>query len=193
MQEGKENLIDVDAAIANHTISLVLDYLYKMDYDDASGANLQLNVDVYIAADFYDIPVLKELAVQKFKNVLATLWNSPQLFPAIEAIYTNTSSTDSIRKIVMNIVMLHRGVLMNPDTSMLPRLLGEIPELGRDVAMTMFLAIDRVDSRWDGFKKVQCQSDACKHIWADPRDTIPNLACPGCGEMKYKWDNFQVD
>lgn len=44
-----------------------------MDYDDSSEERLLLDVNVYIAADFYDIPVLQELAAQKYEIALEYL------------------------------------------------------------------------------------------------------------------------
>lgn len=164
-----------------------------MDYDDSSEERLLLDVNVYIAADFYDIPVLQELAAQKFEIALEYLWSSQQVFPAIEPIYTKTPSQAPIRNIIINTALLHRGTLMSPDTSMFPRLSGDIPELGRDVAMAMFAVLDGVDTKWDGFKKVQCQADACRHIWADSREMISDVDCPGCCREKHSWNKFQVD
>jgi hypothetical protein len=176
-------------------MALLLEYLYTMDYEDTSESKLLTNVDVYVAADFYDIPVLKELAGKKLEVALVALWDSPQFLKAIETVYAKTPSTDCIlRRTIMKVVMEHRERLLNPDNNespSLPELMDEIPELGKDVLTSLMSTLRMCEIKWMGYRKLQCQM--CRHIWADARVQIPDgTHCPQCKLALHSWDKHEV-
>lgn len=60
------------------TVSSLLGFLYTLDYDyrpveGHADGKLLSHVNVYIAADFYDVPRLKEVAATKFQAALVNI------------------------------------------------------------------------------------------------------------------------
>lgn len=169
---------------------LVLDYMYTLDYADRSS--LTVNIDVFIAADFYMIPKLKELAAIKFKKVFT---HPPPLgratfLEAIAGIYTKTPSKDCmLRPIVLKLIMFHQEVLF--DDLRFLEMMEDIPEIGKDVAISMRSSLKQSDTKWDGFRKVQCRY--CQHTWADARPRIPDsVPCPGCKRQHCYWSQWEI-
>jgi len=84
-------------------VELMIDYFYKIDYDDTVGMNyddsvgstakrepqgdgamtnsMELNAWVYALADKYEVLGLRTLALSKFKKSAATLYNNAEVSP----------------------------------------------------------------------------------------------------------------
>ena len=60
----------------------------------STGEELITNAKVYVIADKYDIQPLKELAAQKYENVLAEAWNSPYFASSLKILYEQTPASD---------------------------------------------------------------------------------------------------
>jgi hypothetical protein len=68
---------------------------------EVSPHSLVINAKVYVIAEKYDIQALKEQAVAKYKEVLATSWNSSAFTESACIIYENTPETDrSLRDVI---------------------------------------------------------------------------------------------
>lgn len=174
---------------------LVLDYIYTLDYQDHSS--LSINIDVFIAADFYMIPKLKELTSMKFEQVLFHSLTKATFLDAVNEIYTKTLSKDcTLRPMISRVIMNQHEDLFNSPSFL--QMLEDIPELGKDVAISMRSCLTQYENKWRAFRKVQCQF--CRHIWADPRPYIPDSTpCPGCQRQLYSlsghtgWNQCQVE
>lgn len=158
-----------------------------------------LNAKVYAAADFYRIPSLKGMAQTRFEKAVTKLGGDSetpkdiaQLAKVVEFIYENTFDEDQpgssgLREIIVKLVVRYADKLLIRDKdgdSDLFDMMEQCGAFGRDFGLAMF-------KKWQGFRKVQCQQ--CRHIWADPRVSIPDVNCPGCRERKHSWNKYQVE
>ncbi|KAE9985016.1 hypothetical protein EG328_008006 [Venturia inaequalis] len=164
-KEGKDSVVDLTIG-SPFTIALLLDFLYDMSYPDLNpDDNLIHDVNLYIAADFYDVPILKRVATNHFKNNVNELTNVERcLVPVTEIVYNETATTDrTLRELALAVVVANASDLLKPqDQNAGPTHLAEImkaiPELGVDVARGLALEVeklksaaptkDRVDDGW---------------------------------------------
>lgn len=183
-----------------------MDFLYTLDYgykpiEGQADSKLLSHANVYVAADFYDVPELKEVAATKFQANLANVSLTGDEFPkTLEAIYTNTNSSDRIlRDIALKFILDNTSTyLKTPGNGGLTinDVMRRVPELGQELTMRMLAELEILKplaDKWhgQGFRKVQCQS--CLHIWADSKAVIPGgTHCPGCHLPKWDWDLYQV-
>lgn len=131
--QGNENLLNLTIGDSS-TISILLNYLYTLEYENKNEAILVSHVNMYVAADFYDTPVLKMLAAKEFKACLS--YTSPFL-NAIETVFNNVPSIDCIlRDHVLDFVMEHARQLLlvdgNAKSTAFTELMDRVPELGRE-------------------------------------------------------------
>jgi len=111
-QEGCENLVNLSIGDST-TISTLLNYLYTTTYSSQAEDSLITDVNVYLAADFYDIPILKQLAAGRFESLLE----------AVDAIYTDTPSSDrTLWDPVLNTIVAHAPDLIKSDEDKPPTL-----------------------------------------------------------------------
>ncbi|KAE9970725.1 hypothetical protein EG328_006094 [Venturia inaequalis] len=211
-KEGEESAISLIIG-DSITISFLLEFLYTLDYGShpiggQTGAPLLVHVRLYIAADFYDIPKLKEVAATRFQYSLNDSSLTGNEFPsAVEDIYNNIPSSDRVlRDIALQFIMDNDSACLEtlPDNSGLTitDVMVKVPDLGKELAMRVLAELNRLKpmkkaaDRWNcqGFRKVQCQTPTCFHIWADARVIIPDgTPCPKCWVPKNDWDSYQVE
>ncbi len=86
------DLKDVDPEL----IRLMLLYIYKSDYPDGEGhyEPLILHANMYALGDRYDIEDLKNLAKEKFSNILDGHALNDTFFGAVDAVYSATLPSD---------------------------------------------------------------------------------------------------
>ncbi|QDS69843.1 hypothetical protein FKW77_000179 [Venturia effusa] len=209
-KEGEESKVNLTVG-GSVAISSLLEFLYTLDYgydpnEVQSENKLLSHANVYIAADFYDVPKLKELATTRFQAALALghVSSTPEDLPkALESTYTDIPSSDrALRDAALSFIVDNISVcLRTSETSGLTIIdvMTKVLEFGRDLTMRMVNELEKLQpemDRWtgQGFRKVQCQDLECLHIWADARAVIPNdTHCPKCGGRKSYWDNYRVD
>lgn len=77
-------------------IKQLLGACYSCDYDDTAGDDYAMcfNARKYAAAEKYQVPFLKDLAMNKFETQLKVSSNIPPLLEVINIIYTTTLSLD---------------------------------------------------------------------------------------------------
>lgn len=93
-QEGVENHIDLTIGTPA-TIPLLLNFLYTMQYEHKTvEESLVTDANVYVAADFYDIPALKPTITAHYSLLLSKIWDTIHFSDAIEIIYANLPSSD---------------------------------------------------------------------------------------------------
>jgi hypothetical protein len=66
-----------------------------------NSISLLINAKTYIIADKYDIHLLKEWAVTKYKEVLPATWNSTSFVESARLIYENTLDDDRMLREVI--------------------------------------------------------------------------------------------
>lgn len=99
---------------------------------------LATDVDVYVVADFYAVPVLKKFIAAQFENHLATLWNSDSFPQAVQTIYTDTPITDrTLRDMALDTIMEDTTDLIETgdgaDSTPLTEVMDYVPELGKTI------------------------------------------------------------
>ncbi|TID19636.1 hypothetical protein E6O75_ATG06974 [Venturia nashicola] len=208
-KEGEESTISLTIGEST-TISLLLEFLYTLDYgyhltEGQAVTPLLLHLRLYIAADFYNVPKLKEVAATRFQHSLnGVSLTGNEISKAVEEIYTNIPSCDHVlRDMVLKVILDNISACLNtaPNNSSLTiaEIMAKLPEFGKDLTMRMSAELDRlrpIEDRWDGqgYRKVQCQAMTCLHTWADARSVIPDgTHCPKCGVPKNSWDSFRVE
>lgn len=59
-----------------------------------SAMALLLNARIYVIAELYDVPSLKELAKEKYAELVPTEWNNPTFVATLKLMYENTPESD---------------------------------------------------------------------------------------------------
>ncbi|RYN15717.1 hypothetical protein AA0119_g13004 [Alternaria tenuissima] len=107
--EGVIPLNDDDVS----AVEAMLQFLYSFDYDASGSATgiaspMVFNVKVYSIADNYEIPALKTIASQKFKESVKTCWNMDDFPPAIAEVYGSTPPNDQgLRSVIVDVACEH--------------------------------------------------------------------------------------
>lgn len=149
-QEAKENVVKLTIGDSS-LISLLLSFLYTTgcDYEDS----LLTDVNLYVAADFYDIESLKAVAAEKFKDHLTKgLWKSDSFSQAVEIIYNETTAEmePDLRGIALEKIVEHASELMKSDTngapSALAKVMDRVAELSKDLAMRLLSENEKLKS-----------------------------------------------
>lgn len=72
------------------------------------------NVKVYIIADVYNLPALKDWAVKKYEAALKTEWDTASFCQSIDYLWENTLETDAkLRDVILQFVESDITVLIN--------------------------------------------------------------------------------
>ena len=144
-QEGKTGIITLSDDDPD-TVERMLSYLYCSDYesgeDSSSGFN---NARVYAIAEKYDIPLLKELAKERFVKWAEDNW-SHRDFPAVaREVYESTLSSDrGLRDVVSRLYVEHGKDLVG--TAGFVNLGDLIGELGLDVLAKVLRNMDEMEA-----------------------------------------------
>ncbi|ELR10125.1 hypothetical protein VC83_04336 [Pseudogymnoascus destructans] len=126
-KEAHSGVIDLPADKAD-IVEMMLRFLYQGDYDDlrcstAPGEDLVelnadamvVNVEVYVIADKNGIPALKVLARQKYAELVAEIWQAESFMDSVEMVFQETLPGDSLRKFVIETVVLHIHTLIREE------------------------------------------------------------------------------
>lgn len=75
---------------------------------------LTANAKVYVIADVYNLPSLKELAVKKYQTAIQTEWTTSSFVDNINYLWENTMKSDSsLKKIILKFVKEHITELLD--------------------------------------------------------------------------------
>lgn len=122
---------------------------------------------VYIIADTFDIPALKDLARAKYETVVQDSWNGPEFAESIRLLYLNTREKDrGIKDIAIKTAQINVKALL--DRGEFRTLLKDIGEVALDV---LHSAIH--DKR--GISGSTMKSGKCK-------DCNCAVTCPNCND-----------
>jgi hypothetical protein len=119
-QDATVQRIDLSADDPD-AVDAMLQFCYQLDYADKflglSSAGYTIytltpHIDIYLLAERYSIPGLKQLAVEKFENRAAVLSrvevNKEKFFQSIRIIYASTrSNEDDLRKVAVKLCADH--------------------------------------------------------------------------------------
>jgi len=130
-----------------------------VDEDQPEGANpvpLQINAQMYIIADKYEIQALKDLAVTKYKQVSSETWNSSAFTESALLVYNNTVETDRMLRDVI-VEEASKNVKTLLDCGEFVKLLKGQSDLAVEVLRKVVsnhdspTELDIVDDGWGGF------------------------------------------
>jgi len=83
---------------------------------ETDESNLLTHSRVYALAEKYDIPPLKDLALEKFEMGMACYYDSPEFPDAIEEVYCSTIDTDrGLRDVVLQAFRNHPQLATTQD------------------------------------------------------------------------------
>jgi hypothetical protein len=187
-KEGQTSQIDLQVDDSK-TIANILEYLYLLDYvvslpDEREDGPLLSIVKVYVAADFFIIPALKQIAQMRFETTLAKASKATaDLSEAVKFAYETLPECDQgLRKAMVNLIIQH-DFLKDAASANGPTLcdtMMDCPAFARDYAVT-------ISFRWRGLSmKLKCPQ--CEHLWADSRAKMACVACPGCSLWRDDWE-----
>lgn len=191
-QEGNENRIDLTVGNST-TINSLLKYLYTMEYVNHAAPEdvLTTDVDVYVVADFYAVPVLKKLIAAQFENHLAKLWNTDLFSQAVQTIYTDTPITGrNLRDMALDTIMEHTTDLIETgegaDPTPLTEVMDYVPELGKDLTLRLISngESSNPESETREVRVERLVLCGCGYTWGISVNSYRPLhfpACDGCG------------
>ncbi|KAI0534589.1 BTB/POZ domain-containing protein [Xylaria digitata] len=118
-QEGKDKQFRFEEG-SMHAYWRVFEYMYTGEYaeeptqvlDTLDDNELVKDIRVYIAAEFFMLDDLKQLALQKFRLKLENLWVSESFVACIREIYASTTeSEEGLRSSVVAAAFTHQAEL----------------------------------------------------------------------------------
>lgn len=150
----------------------MLDFVYTMDYDDGTPSAsspsafdvtavdstwepLTTNAQIYVTADIYDIPELKQLATEKYRVAAQEKWNTPYFSKSLQLIYDNTRPEDKdIKKVALEIIKKRLNALLDR---------GEFTAVLKENGELAFEVLRRIAQppRFEGSVQYQCRSSIC--------------------------------
>ncbi|MCJ1282827.1 hypothetical protein MMC26_002153 [Xylographa opegraphella] len=169
---GQINLVDDDPDVVDHMI----DYLYRMDYDDKPNAAkaypsdgpLVTNANVYAIADKYEIWSLKNAAKWKTEEALKTDWNHDSFLSSLDIVRTATPQSDrGLRDLFIPVIAAHKDYFRKNEAFM------DYLRANGD------LAVDVIEHGWDSMKRITelyCDSEGCKGNY--------NIRCAHCSQSQ---------
>jgi len=95
-----------------------LGHLENDSSDDVSHKSpLQINAEVYVLADKYDLQQLKVLAASKYQKIAPSSWDSPGFRKSTQTVYENTMESDRLLRDIIASVACNQvdGLLGLPE------------------------------------------------------------------------------
>ncbi|QDS69893.1 hypothetical protein FKW77_000815 [Venturia effusa] len=196
-KEAKDNAINLTIGDSS-TIHLLLVYIYTAQYENHSEDILSSHVNVYVAADFYDIPILNMLAAKEFSDCLSRLSVSSNFIDfvnATEAIFNNVPSPDRVlREHVLEFVEHRlRKLLVDGEAKItaFTELMDRVPELAKELVVRFVVGAEKSkvapysvkggDRSGDHRMKILAVCPQCDHLVCWKADDI--IECCECGHV----------
>lgn len=144
--------------------------MYTQDYDSTKTTfsspedALLEHAKIYVAAEFLNVPQLKQTATRKFKEACKDIayGRAPQFLQATKLIYTETLVTDVLFRnaIVEQVVAGCRSSFEGLDA-----LMGDVPELGKDCAIGLFAELEKQREIVENRPVMKCPK--CSRMWLE--------------------------
>lgn len=167
-------------------VDRMIDYLYRLDYDDQpnsaskkpSDGRLVTNSLVYALADKYEIWSLKEVAKQKIAKLIDEEWNDDSFLAALEIVWTSTPQSDrGLRELFIPVLSEHKKDLITKEMY-----IEAVRNIG-DLAVDMMLALSSLTDGYQMKNRNQvefwCNNSNCR------KNRLVNVNCPNCGQNNY--------
>ncbi|KAK3640303.1 hypothetical protein LTR56_011899 [Elasticomyces elasticus] len=119
-KEAEEGLITLQEDDPR-VVEAMLQFIYTLDFDDSCHdademPAIVFNVNVHIAADKFDIPVLRKLTAFKFHAYALTKWDTAGFAEAAALVFdAGTAVEESLREIVVSIATKNAKKLLGQD------------------------------------------------------------------------------
>ncbi|KAK4961878.1 hypothetical protein LTR10_002371 [Elasticomyces elasticus] len=120
-------------------VEAMLHFMYHFDYSEEGSVNGQesippivFDVQVHMAADYYQVPSLAKLAVSKFEKRAQEEWASESFAQAAALIYAEAGDKDhQLRDTVVSVALNHSDKLIKEESGAhLRKAADEVPALG---------------------------------------------------------------
>ncbi|XP_014550323.1 hypothetical protein COCVIDRAFT_115774 [Bipolaris victoriae FI3] len=186
--EGAIPLNDDDVS----AVEAMLRFLYTFDYDAGGNAAdvaspMVFNVKVYSVADKYDIPALKSVASQKFKESVKTCWNMDDFPHAVAEVYSSTPPNDQeIRRLVVDVACEHITELLQKQGFC--DILGETVGFASDLVQLQ--ASEKKPNEKQDRTKYRCPN--CLKYWEAVASSGSSYYCPYCANHYSNWSAYIV-
>ncbi|MCJ1435433.1 hypothetical protein MMC27_004806 [Xylographa pallens] len=172
---GEITLAEDDAEVVDR----VIDYLYRLDYDDkpktanveSSDGPLVMNANVYAIAHKYEIRSLKKVARRKTMEALETNPNHKSFSSAVDIVWTTTPLHDrGLRDLFLPVIVENQKTLREKD------------DFKDSVRANGDLAVDVLEYTWAPPPKklpimLYCDYPAC--------DRLMDVMCCNCQQSGY--------
>jgi len=186
--EGTIPLDDDDVS----AVEAMLRFLYSFDYDASGSATgiaspMVFNVKVYSIAEKYDVPALKSIASQKFKESVKTCWNMDDFPPTITEVYGSTPPNDQeLRRVIVDAACEHITELLQKQ--------GFCDILGETVGFASDLVQIQASKRGPDEKQtgIKYQCPNCSEQWKIVAPSGSAYYCPHCGIHRSNWGSCIV-
>ncbi|EMD86655.1 hypothetical protein COCC4DRAFT_33157 [Bipolaris maydis ATCC 48331] len=186
--EGTIPLNDDDVS----AVEAMLRFLYSFDYD-ASGSvadvasPMVFNVKVYSIADKYDVPALKSIAREKFKESVKTCWNMDDFPHAIAEVYSSTPPNDQgLRDLIVEVACERITELLQKQG--FRDVLGEAVGFASDL-VKLQASKKRPNEKQDR-TKYRCPN--CSKYW-EAASSESRYYCLYCGVHYSNWSSYVVE
>lgn len=160
---------------------MLLSYLYNLDYQQDVAFDLDDHVKMCILADKYDIPPLKVLAIEYFKQAATeeAIYDdqSNSFCEAIRCAWDAPEVTKEIRSHVVEVMVETdaMGVISKNPGSALDKVVREHADVAIDIAMALRARSSSGESNVQGEKRVYYRCDTCGDLYPE----IEVHGCPG--------------
>jgi len=132
-------------------VEAMIQYLYTLEYISTTTGLLSqiiLDVRVYVLADKYLVPGLREWAAQSFNDNAFDLWFTPDFLAAVREVYRTTAAnkTNPLKQSIVKVAMGYAGSLLRPfgDSKGFVLVLEDIAELGKDLSIALSRELARL-------------------------------------------------
>lgn len=174
-------------------VKLMIDYFYGFDYDDtyenitAFNNILELNAAVYVTADKYGVPDLKDLAVEHFKKAArASAARGEDPKEAIRLAFTGTPPTDrDLRDVVLDYWKALASKPVNQGPHIAFMIAQEVPEFAAEALQTLAMPSKL-------YYTARCADKGVNTRWANDYDEIFHHLCFFCRRLIIEHPTFQI-
>lgn len=155
----------------------------QMEYDERALPPMLFHVNVYALADRIQNKPLKTLAEKKFEVIAKKEWKLPDFPSAVQAVYSVAppgSTGDSLRKMIIRLVVSHAKELFNLDRGF-TAMLQDTPDFAADLARALAGAGISAKGAEVNVDVEELSCPGCK--FAMKASIAPNVAmlvCPVC-------------
>lgn len=174
VKEGEEGIVNLKIG-KDDIIKAMLGHLYGQDHTaaDTSGYITDYFANLYVAADLYDTPLLREHVEERYIELVERVMNEPEEAASImKRLYTDEFlNEEPLRKMLCQHAVAHLDKLLDPalpDAADVAEAIEECPGFGRDIAVLSANKIGAKKASWYVFKCPVCAHHEMGHEAESP-------------------------